>query len=185
MSFVFDSGKVTQEAAFLLGLTEGKRMPYLKLIKLLYIADRESIRENGFPISGDKMYAMKHGPVLSKVLDYSKGKEQPSEWIEHVKTEGYDLVLVDDPGIDKLSRYDVNKLTETFNRYRNMNEWDIRDLSHTFSEYEKNKPNLLSFIQSHRIPLADIAEAVGRAGDIKEIERNLAEDKYFASLSRG
>jgi uncharacterized phage-associated protein len=61
---MFSEQKVAQMAAFF--LHEGRDcMPLLKLIKLLYLADRESLRLHGMPISGDLVVAMPHGPVLS------------------------------------------------------------------------------------------------------------------------
>lgn len=40
-------------------------MPKLTLLKLLYIADRESLFNYGYTITGDTMIAMKFGSVLS------------------------------------------------------------------------------------------------------------------------
>ncbi|MGE0134681.1 MAG: hypothetical protein AB7L91_10365 [Dehalococcoidia bacterium] len=48
MQFVFDERRAAQAAAQLLEL-RGGRMPYMKLIKLLYWADRESLIETGTP----------------------------------------------------------------------------------------------------------------------------------------
>ncbi len=41
-------------------------MKYLKLMKLLYLADRESMKRHGHPISGDRYVSMEHArPVRS------------------------------------------------------------------------------------------------------------------------
>jgi hypothetical protein len=45
----------------------GDRMEYVRLLKLLYIADREMMAEAGAPVTGDRAVAMDHGPVLSHV----------------------------------------------------------------------------------------------------------------------
>lgn len=50
---MFNQRKVAQMAAFLLDHGKG-RMSYLKLMKLLYLADRESMRRHGEAISGDR-----------------------------------------------------------------------------------------------------------------------------------
>lgn len=39
-------------------------MSYLRMLKLLYLADRESLKETGHTITGDRVVAMEHGPVL-------------------------------------------------------------------------------------------------------------------------
>lgn len=185
MSFVFNRRKATQEAALLLSLAEGKKMPYLKLIKLMYIADRESIKEHGFPISGDAPFALKDGPILSDITNCVREVACPDEWTVHISTKDKDVELISDPGDDLLSRYEAAKLTEVFNRYKDYDQWKLRDLTHEFAEYIKNKPGKLSLRQSNPIPLSDIVEAVGRTADLREIERNRDEDEYFASLSRG
>jgi uncharacterized phage-associated protein len=59
---MFDDRRVAQMAAYLLSREKG-RMNHLKLMKLLYLADRESMKRHGQPISGDRFVAMDHGPV--------------------------------------------------------------------------------------------------------------------------
>ena len=79
MRFFFDINKATQAAAHLVYLQGGK-INLMALIKLLYLADREALLETGYPITGDQMVSMPHGPVLSRIYDEAK-------W-EHPKTEG-------------------------------------------------------------------------------------------------
>lgn len=61
MEFIFDEHKATQAAAYLLR-RGGGRMRYMKLIKLLYLADRTALIETGSPITGDRFVAMKLVP---------------------------------------------------------------------------------------------------------------------------
>ena len=51
---LFNEKRTAQAAAFLLHQAGG-RLPLLKLMKLLYLAERESLRLYGEPISGDKL----------------------------------------------------------------------------------------------------------------------------------
>ena len=53
----FDVQKTIQAAAELLRF-ERNRMSYLRLLKFLCIADRDSIRESGMPILGSRAVAM-------------------------------------------------------------------------------------------------------------------------------
>lgn len=55
MSWVFSPKKAAQVAAVILKASGGQ-MDYRKLMALLYIADRESIKETGTPITGDSYY---------------------------------------------------------------------------------------------------------------------------------
>lgn len=52
MYFPFNLAKSIQAASFLLGKEEHNCMEHLRLLKLLYIADREAIAETGRPIIG-------------------------------------------------------------------------------------------------------------------------------------
>lgn len=182
MSFQFSEKKATQAAATLLELTEGSSMSYLKLIKLLYIADRESLRESGAPITGDWCVAMKHGPVLSYIYDLIRG-EAPEDgdeeyWCNHLETSNHDIKLRMEPGKSELSEYEIQKLEEVFEEYRDVDQWRLRDITHEFPEWKKNNPGT----SSRKIPLADILIAVGRAEDIEEIEQEQVEDAYFQKL---
>src|SRR5262245_9212871 len=62
----FDTMKAIQAAAVLLRFDDGA-MDYLRLLKLLYIADREALRETGRPISYSRTIAMDNGPLSSEV----------------------------------------------------------------------------------------------------------------------
>ena len=66
---MFNEQKVAQMAAFFLNQTSEKQMSRLKLMKLLYLAERESVRYSGFSMSDDKFLSMPHGPVLSMTLE--------------------------------------------------------------------------------------------------------------------
>jgi hypothetical protein len=52
--------KATQAAARLLQ-NRGGRMKFLKLIKLLYLADREALSRSGRPITTDSYVSMDNG----------------------------------------------------------------------------------------------------------------------------
>lgn len=56
MSWAFSSKTALQAVAVLLKAAPGGRMDYRKLMALLYIAERESIKETGSPIIGDSYY---------------------------------------------------------------------------------------------------------------------------------
>lgn len=53
MSWVFSTEKAAQAVAVILKNSPDQQMDYRKIMALLYIADRESIKETGRPITGD------------------------------------------------------------------------------------------------------------------------------------
>lgn len=181
MPFDFNRAKAVQAAAFLLNQSPHRRESYLKIIKLLYIADRESLKETGRPITGDKFVAMKHGPVLSEVLNLIRGgSAHPAEWDQSFRTHffSHDLELVADPGVGKLCRYETDKLAEVWTRYKNYGKWHVRDLTHEFPEWQKNNPGH----SSKPIPLSDVLEAVGATDQQTRIESDAAEKRAFSHL---
>src|SRR3954447_21156373 len=110
MTFRFKSSKTTQAAAVLLSL-DGGSMDRMRLLKLLYIADRELLAESGRTLTGDRALAMKNGPVLRRVYDLIKGIEVSAEdWGRYLRSEGYKVVLLGDPGRGELTKRDLEKL---------------------------------------------------------------------------
>ncbi|HSZ59207.1 MAG TPA: Panacea domain-containing protein [Tepidisphaeraceae bacterium] len=89
MLIPFDPFKVTQAAAVLLKTEANRSMSRLRLLKLLYIADREALKERARPITGDRPVAMDHGPVLSHTYDLIKGTDFASPtWERYLRPVG-------------------------------------------------------------------------------------------------
>jgi uncharacterized phage-associated protein len=156
--FRFDFAKALQAAAELLRHEPGKQMSRLRLLKLLYIADREALQETGRPITCDAAVAMRHGPVLTRLYDIMKGEHVNSpEFDRHVEQQGYQLTLVGDPGKDRLNRFEIRKLRALSERYRDMGDWDLAEETHGFPEWKRNDPG----DSSRPIPFEHVLEAVG------------------------
>jgi uncharacterized phage-associated protein len=183
MEFRFDVEKTIQAIAALLHFHETQEMSYVRLLKLLYMADRETLRESGFPITGDRVAAMPHGPVLSHTYDLIKG-EHPAwaRWSMFLGKKGYRLTLLSDPGNGALSRYEISKLRDITERYAGHDEWAMIDLTHTLTEWQQN------YQSSRWISVSDILDAVGRGDDKVEMLKDAADqvvyDRIFAASTR-
>lgn len=134
MRFHFNDEATAQAAAHLLRL-HGGTMPYMKLIKLLYLADRKMLLEHGRPITGDRLVSMKHGPVLSRVLDFiNEGprRANAASWFRYVSApRGYDVSLADAAApTDELSRLELRILAEVHAEFGPLDKWDLVDLLH-------------------------------------------------------
>lgn len=179
MRFAFNERKAGQAAALLLERAGG-RLPYIKLIKLLYLADRETLIETGYPITGDRMVSMPHGPVLSQVLDrisigQQPGAEGSSPWFEYVsEPEGFDVKLRQPPPEDgELSDYEIGVLSGIHKRYGGMNKWALRDLTHGLPEYRDPSGSMLPIMPE------EILRAEGKTEAHIEAVRDDAE-AYFS-----
>lgn len=179
MSYLFSNRKATQAVAVLLRLDSKCSLNRMKLLKLLYIADRESIGETGMPITGDTYVAMKHGPVLSNIYNLIALRDVNSEyWDDYIENVELDVVLLEDPGQDELCQYEIDKLNEVFRRYEKKSQWELRDLTHKFEEWKRNDPGH----SSQPIPFEHIVDAVGRADDMDDLVQRRAESKHFSHL---
>ena len=137
MRFVFDERRAAQAAARLLD-KHGGTMPWLKLVKLLYLADRESLIEKGTPITGDRFVSMRHGPVLSRVLDLIK-EDCPAEdsiWHGYVVRKRFDVCLVGSTESKQLSDFNRDVLDGVFNAYGCLKEWDVVARTHALPEWK-------------------------------------------------
>jgi uncharacterized phage-associated protein len=171
MNFRFDFDKALQAAGVLLSL-DGDRMERIRLLKLLYIADRELLAETGRTITGDRAAAMKHGPVLSQVYDLIKGESsRAGEWGRFIHTVNRAVELRNDPGRGELSRGEIEKLTEVTDRYRDVDDWALSEATHEFEEWSRN------FTESDvaSIPWRDVLAAQGREELVEIIERDEAD----------
>lgn len=181
MLIPFQIERVVQAAAVLLKAEESRRMSRLRLLKLLYIADRERMQECGRPITGDAVAAMDHGPVLSRVYNLIKGEDIASpEWERFIRSvDRRDVVLADDPGVGKLTRKEIEKLHSTATRFEEWNDYDIAIYTHQFQEWQKNVPAAGS---SKRIPLDDLLEATGLSDKKAQLLANAANEQLANDL---
>lgn len=133
----FDERKATQVAARFLAAAPGQRLPYLKLIKLMYFADREALLRWGAPITNDRYYSLDHGPILSRVKDLMvEDHAERSFWSAHISSpSSYVIELLDEAGNDRLSRAEEQLIDETYARYRHFDRWELREMSHELPEW--------------------------------------------------
>lgn len=131
---VLSDQKVAQMAAYFL-CRRGGTMSYLKLMKLLYLADREAINRFNRPISDDNMVSMTHGPVLSRTLDLMKQKIPSEDWNQWVTpAHAFDVslkqVVQDWDELDELSSADLKVLDDIWNEFGHMTRFQLRDYTH-------------------------------------------------------
>jgi len=184
----FNERKAAQIAAFFLDKSTEKKMPHLKLMKLMYLSDREAVRRFGHLISGDHLVSMPHGPVLSMTLNLMDGdvESQAGGWEEWISDkDNHELSLrrsLDQVSLDELSPAEIDVLQAVWEKFGGMGKWEIRDWTHQYCTEWKDP-----YGSSFPIEYATLAHAVGfnriqaqqLAEQIKE-EREI--DALFAAL---
>lgn len=179
--FHFNVKKAAQATALLMKQSGKDSNNYLKLIKLLYIAERESLQETGRSITGDRTVAMPHGPALSHICDLIRGEDTRPEWAKYFKTKVrpvFALEQVADPGDEMLCKYEIDKLTEVAQRHRDDDRWVMKKITHALPEYKKNNPGE----HSKDIPVSDILAAAGKQERTNAVVRAANADLAFAQI---
>jgi uncharacterized phage-associated protein len=135
----FNEKKATQAAAYFLK-RRGGRMSYMKLIKLLYLADRKALLTWGRPITTDRYFSMNHGPVLSRVLELTTDGEArgtKSIWTSVISEPAkYDVCLKGVAGDDELSDAEIGVEDEIFGQFGAMSRWDLVETTHCLPEWK-------------------------------------------------
>ncbi len=177
---MFNERKAAEAAAHLLRMAPGHRMPYISLIKFLYLADRRALIETGFPITGDQMVAMPHGPVLSRIYDdIAHGPQQPEahSWFDFVSApQNYNVELVQEPPeAGELSDYEIDILKALFEELGHMDKWALVELTHELPEWRDPGGSMIP------IEPADILRLQGLPPE--EIEAKIAEAEYMYQVA--
>ena len=171
--------KTIQAVGVLLRYDGVKRMNYMRLLKLLYITDRESLKETGRPVTGGAAIAMERGPVLKEVYDLILGQHREmSLWSQFYRKERYDLLELAEPDVGQLSKYEIGKLQEVARTYQEDDEWALVDITHKFPEWNQNNPGK----SLKPIPLSSILEAIGQADAIDDISKEAQSLTAFERL---
>jgi uncharacterized phage-associated protein len=137
---LFDERRAAEAAAFLL-FKAGGRLPLIKLVKLMYLAERLSLQRYGEPLTGDRLVSMPNGPVLSMTYDHINGALPSIEggWDTWVADRAGHVVALRDeskvrsPQQDllRLSGSDLEVLGETWEQFGHWDRWDLVKYTHS------------------------------------------------------
>jgi uncharacterized phage-associated protein len=173
----FDEMKATQAAAYFLAL-RGGQMHYIKLVKLLYLADREALLRWGVPLTTDRHVSMDNGPVTSRILNLITEDRPKPIWSQFISAPlgEYEVRLLKPAPKDRLSRAEEKLMQEIFDRYGHRNRWDIiENVMHKLPEWQDPQGSSIP------IQLRDILRGAGESEEeiravLKEL-RSIADDE--------
>ncbi len=83
----YKSKKAAQISAFFAGKSN-TGIDKLKLIKLLYLAERTFLSKYGHPMFYDEFYSLRQGPICSISLDGINGLIRKTEWSYYIQKAG-------------------------------------------------------------------------------------------------
>lgn len=176
-AFRFDYRKAAEATACLLRREKNRQMHFYRLLKLLYVADRESIREIGRPIVGGGYVVTDRGPMHSAMLELIEGSDAESpHWLTMFRRERYEIEMIRDAGSGNLSKHEIETLNRVAIQYQDKDDFEVREITRGFQEVASD-----SAVRgpADRIPLEEIVNAVGRDQDLDAILRDAKEKAVF------
>lgn len=161
---MFNEDKAIEMAAYLLKKAGGI-LPHLKLVKFMYLADRESFRLCGDSISGDVYFSLPLGPIPSMSLSLINGEcieeAKQQKWDARIAPKANHLVALQSiadeaQSFEELSRHDKSILDGVFTQFHAMDQWRLSQWTHEHChEWCDPKGSRLNISQK------DILQAVG------------------------
>jgi uncharacterized phage-associated protein len=183
-NLLFDERRAAQAAAFLLFMAGG-RLQVLKLMKLLYLAERLSLQRYGNPLTGDRLVSLPRGPALSMTLELINGaSSSPEGWESWISSrEDHQVTLVDPDrvrsleNLTHLSEADIEVLQETWKNFGRMEQNQLIEYTHNeLPEWKDPEGSSLP------IRYGDLFVAVGYSPEQAHyMEEELAAQQYISA----
>ena len=181
IEFTFNEIKTTQAASLFLKNNDGK-MSYMKLIKLLYLVDRQALKLWERPLTGDVYFSMKHGPVLSNVLDIINNGGDPEDnsyWYRHItQPKDYNIELKELPGTDTLSQRELELINELDEKFKDFDQWEMVEICHDILPEWENVGGSRKLIE-----IETILDKVDKSEEeIKAVDEEVSNLNYFKDI---
>ena len=185
-SSLFSEKKAAEVAAYFLIRARNRKanITILKLMKLMYLAERLSYKEYGFPIIGDALVSMPHGPVLSRTLELINVGSNDGAWDHliaeksdrYVALNGHEDLRVND--LLELSESDIELLGRVWDEFGSWSAIKLRDYTHGQGCPEWQDPD----DSSVPIQLETLLGVLGYSpDDVKKITSNAQRQAYINS----
>ena len=132
----YNPKKAAQTIAYF-AMREGGSINVLKVIKLVYLADRESLRLRGHPIQDEPRFSLRHGPVNSTTLNHLNGKHPENQlvWQKVLKARDDKIVGVvnndlTEAELDMLSTRELSILNDVWDKLGHMDRFELAEWTH-------------------------------------------------------
>jgi len=133
----YEPRKAAQTIAYLAMKNGRHPLNVVKAVKLVYLADRESVRRYGFPIQDELRVSMRHGPVNSETYRFINGEGDSSKsgWSDFLNDRSNHRIGLSNRDVsieelDELSDADIASLDAVWEQFGQMDQWQLRDWTH-------------------------------------------------------
>jgi len=153
----FDHLKSVQTIAYFVRKAGGSAEK-LKLIKLIYLADRLSFARRGKPLNFDSYLSLPHGPIASSALNGMDHNLSDPAWKAlSLADNRKDVGIVGEVTEDRLSRADRAILDATWDEFGSMTASQIRNWTH------RHCPEYVEVGPAASLPI-DLSEVLAHVG---------------------
>lgn len=159
MLLEFDYKKAIQAINYL-AKKEGGQIDKLKLVKLIYFADRYHLRRYGRPLANDAYFAMRLGPVGSSVKDIAEFSNfldvEEIGYASKYLTRGVEdntLVSIADTDEEVFSESEIEALGFAYKEFGSYTASKLVDITHNYPEWAKFK-RVLESKETTREPMS-------------------------------
>lgn len=186
IKYEFNEQKLVEIVAYLLSKESVDQKNYTKLLKVLYLCEREALKKWGRPIIGDELISMSNGTLLSKTYDLIKYNKLHEDgiWPQYISPKNnYEIDILKDPGINNLSIAELKLIEEIFEQFKDYTFGDMIDYTHELPEWEdpKNKG-----VQVYGIDNEDVLKYLSYSlTDIHEIKSEVENLNYTKNVLMG
>jgi uncharacterized phage-associated protein len=140
--------KILNAIIFFASKSPHAKINRLKLMKLLWLADRIHLNKYGRLILKDNYNALPHGPVPSQTMDFSK------HTIENTfDVMGFTIIAKSSFDSKYFSKSDIEIMELVWKKYGSMNKYKLRDYSHKFPEWLRYERDLLNEFSPNSYPI--------------------------------
>lgn len=171
----FNERKAAHVAAYL-AAKQGGSIHIVKLIKLIYLSDREFLGRYDSPILHDRLVSMPKGPVNSNTYNLASGQVPAPIWDELLADEANHMIAcrkaVSVEDLDELSRAETKVLDEVWNRFGGMGPWELVDYTHDHCEEWEDPRG-----SSDTIPYERILKVLGKGAVAREIAERIESER--------
>lgn len=171
----FDSEKALAALTLILTKLGGKGDKH-QLVKMMYWLERRYIIETGFPMFFDQVFSLHYGPIVSQTLDnINFCKLETAPWYGYIYiADSRNITLIKTGDLDLLSLYDEELISDTVERFKDMDFNDRKDFFHSLPEYTQvpvGQREPISYrsllLEGAKLPVVDLDEALLEIESVK------------------
>lgn len=177
----FNYKKATQAINFFARKSSKNSISKLKVIKLIWLADRYHIRKYGRPLTGDMYFAMPFGPVGSTVkdiaeLNFSLSDDEKVYATKYLSVSSNNVGSISEVDNRVLSETDIEALNFVSDNFSDKDPFELVKLSHQYPEWAKYDEGLSSkTISRHVMSYLDFFQNPTIKNDVFQIDQELLE----------